>query len=261
MNLFTLNVLLSFLLAGSLIALLTLLAERLGSKTGGLIANLPSNILITMIFITLTHGVGFIRQMIPAIPIGMLVDTFFLLAFIILLKYGLAAAIGGSLFCWFILTLSAAVLQVKVLWINLAVYFVLTGLVFVWARYRLRIPPAGRVSKRYTGPQILMRAAFAGGIVGGVVLVSHYVPAYLTGIVSTFPAVLLSTMVILSVVQGREFARAIGFIMILSSTNIVIYAVSVYLTFPVLGIEAGTAVSFAAAFLWVLILKWIPSGR
>ena len=53
---FLLNIILAFFIAGSFIALLTLLAERFGSTIGGLIANLPSNILITMIFISLTRG-------------------------------------------------------------------------------------------------------------------------------------------------------------------------------------------------------------
>ena len=47
--LFLSRVVLSFLVAGSWIALVTLLAERLGSRLGGLFANLPSNILISLI--------------------------------------------------------------------------------------------------------------------------------------------------------------------------------------------------------------------
>ena len=78
---------------------------------------------------------------------------------------------------------------------------------------------------------MVIRAAFAGGIVGGVVLISHFVPAYLTGIVSAFPAVLFSSMVILAVNQGKTFAQATGKVMILSSSNIVVYALGVYFTF------------------------------
>ena len=46
---FVIKVLISFVVAGIWIAGATLLAERFGSKIGGLITNLPSNILISLI--------------------------------------------------------------------------------------------------------------------------------------------------------------------------------------------------------------------
>jgi hypothetical protein len=61
-------------------------------------------------------------------------------------------------------------------------------------------------------------------------------------------------MVILTVTQGVDFARAVGKIMILSSTNIIVYSVGVSLTYPTLGIVPGTVLSFGAAFMWVLLL-------
>jgi hypothetical protein len=255
MSLFLANVVASFFLAGSLIALLTLLAERFGSRTGGLITNLPSNILITMIFISLTHGTGFVKLMVPAIPVGMLIDTFFLVAFILLLRYSLFAAVTGSLLTWLILAFLANLIRSDHLWINLPVYLVITLLVWLWIEYRYHIPSVGRSDRRYTPSQIALRALFAGGIVGGVVLVSRFVPAYLTGIISTFPAVLFSSMVILAVNQGKEFARATGKVMIIASSNIVVYAMGVYYTFPTLGIATGTVISFIMAFLWILMMR------
>jgi len=62
-------------------------------------------------------------------------------------------------------------------------------------------------------------------------------------------------MVILAVNQGKAFARATGKIMILSASNIVIYALSVYFTYPSLGIVWGTIISFSMAFLWVALMR------
>jgi uncharacterized membrane protein (GlpM family) len=100
-----------------------------------------------------------------------------------------------------------------------------------------------------------MRAVFAGGIVAAVVLISGFAPPYLTGIISTFPAVLLSTMVILVRNQGIGFARATGKILVLSSSNIVVYAIAVYYAFPAFGIIIGTVVAFCVAFVWILMLR------
>ncbi len=196
---FYLQVILSFILAGSLIALMTLLAERFGSKIGGLITNLPSNILITLIFISLAQGIGFVKEMTPAIPIGMMIDSIFLVAFILLLRYNLFLSIICSLGVWLALALLADQVHVVNLWINVAVYF-------------------------------------------GVTILA-------------FPAVLFSSMVILAVNQGKAFARATGKIMILSASNIVIYALSVYFTYPSLGIVWGTIISFSMAFLWVALMR------
>jgi len=255
MEFFYLNVLFSFLLAGSLIALLTLLAERFGSKVGGLIVNLPSNILITLIFISLTQGIGFVKEMAPAMPIGMLIDSIFLVVFVLLLRYPLFVVIPGSLGTWLALAMAANQLQMQSLWINILIYFGVTLLAYLLVEHGWHIPAMGKSGKRYTPLQMAIRAAFAGGIVGGVVLISGYVPAYLTGIVSTFPAVLFSSMVILALNQGKAFARATGKVMILSSSNIVIYVVGVYIFFPMVGIIAGTLISFLMAFLYVLALR------
>lgn len=250
-----LQVLLSFIIAGSWIAVLTLLAERFGSKAGGLIANLPSNIMITLIFITVSHGNVFVKGMVPAIPVGLVIDSVFLVVFILLLNYNLAVSILGSLGCWLLLALFANRIHMETLWINTAIYISITIIAFLVVEYGWKIPAMGRSGKTYTLGQMAIRAAFAGGIVGGVVLISHFVPAYLTGIISTFPAVLFSSMVILAVNQGKTFAQATGKVMILSTSNILVYVLGVAFTYPILGIVAGTIVSFILAFAWVVMLR------
>jgi hypothetical protein len=58
-------------------------------------------------------------------------------------------------------------------------------------------------------------------------------------------------MVILVINQGIPFAQATGKILILSSTNIVVYAVLVFYTYPRFGLLIGTIISFAGAIAWV----------
>jgi len=253
--LFMARVILSFLIAGSWIALVTLLAERLGSRLGGLFANLPSNVLISLIFIAVSKDIPFVTAMMPAVPVGMLIDTAFLIVLVVFLKSGLAAGLVMSLGSWLLLALLAGLLPSSNLWLNVGVYIAGALAIFLAAEKWLRIPSAPGSGKRYTVSQIVLRAVFAGTIVAGVVLVSHFVPPYFTGIISTFPAVLLSTMVILVKNRGTDFARATGKILILSSSNIVVYGVAVYYTFPAFGIIFGTLISFIIAFLFILLLR------
>ncbi len=248
------RVVLSFLVAGFWIALVTLLAERLGSRLGGLFTNLPSNILISLIFIASANGIPFVVGMTPAIPVGMLIDTVFLVVLMVFLKYGLWQSLSASLAIWVLLAWVANRFPLYGLWSSVLLYAAGTGILFLVAEKGMHIPAVAGSGKRYSASQVALRAMLAGGIVSGVVLASHFVPPYLTGIISTFPAVLLSTMLILTLNRGAAFARATGKILILSSSNIIIYGLAVYITFPAYGIALGTLFSFLVALAWVLLL-------
>lgn len=107
----------------------------------------------------------------------------------------------------------------------------------------------------YGARELATRAAFAGTVVGGTVLLSGLVGAYWTGLLGTFPAVLLSTLVILARKQGVAFAQATGKVLVLGSTNIVVYALVVRLAYPAIGVWWGTALALAAALAWVAALR------
>jgi hypothetical protein len=185
----------------------------------------------------------------------MLINTVFLLVMVIFMKVGLAISLVLSLGSWLLLAWFASLVPSSHLWLNVVIYLAGSLVLFFIAEKRMRIIAVPGSGKRYTPVQMVIRAVFAGAIVAGVVLVSHFVPPYLTGIISTFPAVLFSTMVILYLSQGAAFARATGKVMLLSSSNIVVYGVSVYYTFPAFGIAVGTLVSLFFSLLWVLLLS------
>lgn len=241
--------------AGIWITSATLLAERLGSKIGGLLTNLPSNILVSFVFISLTRDRYFAAEATRAVPIGMTVDTIFLFIFIVSLRFGVAAATALSLAVWAGLAFLAGHLMLTG-WIdNIAIYVIIAIALFLICENVLKIPSAARTTRKYTAFQLLIRAVFAGGVVGGTVLISAFASAYWVGLFSTFPAVLLSTMIILSINQSPAFARATGKILLFSSSNIIIFGLGVFLTYPAIGLIGGTALSFFMAFLWVWIFQ------
>lgn len=249
-----LKVFISFIAAGIWIGGATLIAERLGSQRGGLIANLPSTVLIALIFVALVNNAGFAAQATRAIPMGMTIDTVFLLVFIILLDKGLVKAVFISLLTWLMLAFIAGLIQYSNTALNILMYVLVAAASFLILEYRFRIPHQARHRKKFTVSNSLIRALFAGSVVAGTTVVSAFAGTYWVGLFSTFPAVMLSSMVILSLNRGREFARATGKIMILSSTNIIIYALAVSLTYPGLGIFPGTVASFGLSVGWVLLM-------
>ena len=98
---FALRVLASFVIAGAWIGTATMISERYGSRVGGLVGNLPSNIVVSFIFITLTQDLSFTADAARAVPLGMTINNFFMLAFMVGARRGLGAAIGLSLAVWF----------------------------------------------------------------------------------------------------------------------------------------------------------------
>ncbi|MCK5076811.1 MAG: DUF3147 family protein [Calditrichia bacterium] len=250
-KMFFIKVVISFIVSGIWIAAATLFAERFGSKIGGLFSNLPSNILISLLFIALVNDVNYVVNAVPGIPIGMAINTLFLFFFVILLPYGLVISTIVSLTIWFLFASLASFLNFTNFFINVIIYLIITLIAFLVLEKIIKMPSVKKSTKKYTKIQMLLRVIFAGSTVSSVIIISKFFNPYIVGIFSTFPAVLLSTMVILTINQNKEFAQATGKILILSSSNIVIYGLAVYFTYPILGIVYGTIISFIIAFLWV----------
>ncbi len=254
-NLFIKQLLLSIVVAGTWISLATLLSERLGSKLGGMISNLPSTILVSLLFIGITQSPEFAAASTKTVPLGMFLCTIFLYVFIALVNKGLILATVGGLLAWGVSALISSLFQNTGMNTWAALYFLSSATTYLLAEHRLKIPSMGRTGKKYTPFQVLMRALFAGSVVGLAVVVGRSGSAFWTGIFATFPAVMLSSMVILTMAAGAGFARATGKIMLLASTNIVIYGYVAGYLFPRLGLMYGTLISFGISFLWVAMLR------
>jgi len=249
------RILASFVIAGGWIGTATILSEKLGSKWGGLITNLPSNILVSLVFVSLNKGAIFAANTVFAVPIGMLIDTIFLLLFIILLRKGLVTSIIVSLGSWLLMAIIANALNFQNLPMAIVLYIISVIVCYYIAEYKLKIPNVKKTHKKFSMSSLLIRSTFAGAIVATTVTVSLFARPYLVGLVTTFPAILLTSMIILTISQNAKFSQATGKVLLVSSSNIIIYSLAVYLTYPTIGIIYGSLVSFVLAFIWVLLMN------
>ncbi|MBC8278782.1 MAG: DUF3147 family protein [FCB group bacterium] len=234
---------------------MTFVTERLGSKVGGLIANLPSHMLISLVFLGIMNGADYVVEMTPGIPVGMMLNSIFTFAFVLLLRFGLLAATAGSLLIWLVTAVGAAYLFTDNMVVNIVVYVVVTLATYLALEHVFVIRAVSTAKKRYSLVQMILRAVFAGSVVVSVLLLSKLLNPLVLGIFSVFPAVMLVTMVILAINQNRQFAQATGKVLILSSSNIVVFGLGIAFTYPRMGIVWGTAVSFIAAGVWVWIIS------
>ena len=250
-----LKILLSFFIAGSWIAASTMIGERLGSKRAGLISNLPSNILISMLFMALTAGPEYAAASTRGVPGGMLVDLVFILVFMVVIRRGIAAALLSALAVWLIsASILAFILPPLSLVVSVAAYVAVTAACFFIADKVLRIKVVPKKPVAFAWSNVAVRALFSGTVVAGAVAVAQFAPSYMTGIVATFPAVLSSTLVILAMSQGSDFVRATGKILLISTSNILVYVAVVGWTFVPLGPWIGTVLAFAAAVAYIVVL-------
>ena len=252
---FWLRLVISFIIAGTWISVASLLAERLGSLFGGLIANMPSNIVVSMIFMSLVKGDGFAAEAARAVPLGMAIDTIFLFVFMATAGLGILRAVPLSLAAWGICAWLVFTLPPIPFWGGIALFIILALGCFVVAERVMKIRSVPKQPRPFNALAFGLRAVFAGTVVAGAVAASNFAPPYLTGILATFPAVLLSTMSILTLSQGPAFSRGSGKILLISSSNIIVYAFCVQASFPAFGAIWGTLLSFAAALCWIALLR------
>jgi hypothetical protein len=251
---FLIYICLSFLLGGLWIGTTTLLAERLGSRIGGIAAALPSTIVVSFLFIGMTQGLEFIAKAARAVPFGMAIDTIFLLIFVIGLKRNLWVAISASLASWFIIAFLSSQIPLLSWRLNLACYVIIVGIVLLIMDWHLRIRIVKGRQTQYSIFEILIRMGFAGIVVSGSLLAAKFFGLYWAGIFSTFPAVMLSTLVILSCSQEMMLASGTAKVLALSSTNIVIFAIAAHKLYPILGLFPGTIASYGASLVYLLLL-------
>ena len=73
-----------FALSALVVILVTIIAEKYGTKTGGVIGTLPSTIIIAFLFIALDKGVQFASESVAVVPAEMGINLVFLLIFALL---------------------------------------------------------------------------------------------------------------------------------------------------------------------------------
>ncbi|MDA3867878.1 MAG: DUF3147 family protein [Salinivirgaceae bacterium] len=245
----------SFVIAGIWIALATFIAEKLGSRIGGAIANLPSTILVSLVYVSIVRSPQYAAEAALAAPMGMAINTVFLFVFVLLMKRPLWIATLASLTVWCCLAFVAShfpdtgIVPLVVLYLSVMIVS------FLLLEHVFKVPSAEKRAIPFRWWTIFMRALFAGSVVGSTVVISSFANSFWTGIFATFPAVMLSSMLILRLAQGPDFARAVGKTMVLASVNIIVFAGAVHFLYPLWGVLWGTVVAFLLATLFVVFIR------
>jgi uncharacterized membrane protein (GlpM family) len=247
------QVIIPFVLSALIVVIITVIAERYGTKVGGLLGTLPSTIVVAFIFISLNTNVNFASKSVAVVPAEMGVNVFFLFFFTILIKRGLTTATVGALCIWSIISAIFYFYNLHDIYLSIIIYGILLGVAFLVLEKVMKIQSKGKVKVKYTPTKIAFRGLLAATVVTISVLLSN-VGAVLSGIFSVFPAIFLSTMLITVSEHGSEFSGGMAKAMIIGTMSTVSYAVAIHFLYPVYDIIWGTVVAYGISIIFVVIL-------
>jgi uncharacterized membrane protein (GlpM family) len=239
------------LLVGSLwVTLTTILAERFGSKIGGLIGGLPSTAIVAFFFIGLTQSTQIASQATTAFPLAYSITGLFLVLFAFLSKKGFILSLFGSLLIWFFL--SALIIHFKInnFFASLLAYCIIFFISFHILEKKLKITSTERIEIQYTPIQLFGRAAFSGIMIAFAVFMSKVGGPIFGGVFSAFPAVFISILVVSYRSRGMPFSRSMTKpLMMTGMLSVVVYATCVRYFYPRFGLIGGTIASYFIALL------------
>lgn len=189
-ELFWLRVFLSFIIGGTWLMLISVIAERKGTKLGGLLGGLPHTVLVALLFIGINQGADFAAESAASTVVPFIVNPFFL--WLLATKARQSLKIALLLAATFRLAAMVVVrgLQLTDIWVNLVIW--LAGMVVLLVRFQ-RILPVNDVkgaAVSFTKRQLTMRAVFAGVIIASAVIGGKYggsVLGYLSWVPSRLP--------------------------------------------------------------------------
>jgi len=245
---------------------------------GGVLVGIPSNVAFSLAFIAWNQSIPDAVRATAVIPLSLSFTGAFPLIYAYLAKsreFELSLVLALAI--WSVLSFSSAIVISDYLSGNFLVSLVASVpssllLFYVLAR-RQRLVVGGRKILPTTF-QFLWRFVLSGGVVVCAVLANEFLGPFVGGVLATFPAVMISTLIIVNHAAGKQAARELAVPMMVSTVMTIIpYAVIVRFSFPILaswlgttpgiwlGSLAGYAVSLPLAFVAYSVVKRIRESN
>ncbi|MBN2604143.1 MAG: DUF3147 family protein [Candidatus Thermoplasmatota archaeon] len=244
-----------FLLSATIVIIITVIAEKYGTKIGGIIGGMPSTIIVAYVFIAINRGLEFASDSASIVPAEMGINVVFVFLFALIAFKSKIFALVVSFICWTIMSAILFYSGIDNISISVAIY--VCGLVstFYILEKKIKAKSVNSIKVHYTPLKIALRGVLAGTVISISVMLSNFDPT-LSGISAVFPAIFASTMIISLKEHGPVFSAGIAKSMILGSISIMGYAVSIYFFYEIYDLIIGSIVAFCISLLVTLtILK------
>jgi len=247
------QLIISFLVGGILIALQTLIAERVSLRWRGIILTIPTTIAISLLFIGIIKTPQDVADAAISIPASIGASYTFVTLFTLLRNFGLIFSYVVSILVWCLFASLIIIFPPSDFVSSLVIFCaipVLVGYLIV-----SRLPQVEELKKfPMNSKHLFFRSLLGGFIVALSVALSKFLGNVWGGIFSVFPAAFSSTFIIYYYLQGPKiipsvtkstfFPGVIGFIL---------YALVSAYSFPIYGIWIGTLIGYVVVLGFFLI--------
>ena len=239
-----LHLLAAFAVGSLWVTAITVIAEKKGSVVGGILGGLPSTSAFSFLFIGLNQSSGAAVEATAVFPLAFAVTSAYLLFYAFFAQKSFSRGIVFSLLIWFAVSALIVASGIRDFTFSLVGGVAISGLTY-FLFTKLKLQNLEGQKKLYRPHEIVLHGVGAGSLVALSVVLSQIGGPVLGGIAAAFPAVFTSTLVILYRSKGTEFSRAMTKPLVYSGIlTIIPFCVAVRYLFPVLGVLAGTLVSY-----------------
>ena len=258
---FALKVLASFLVGGAYVALVTYTAEHINPRAGGVLAGLPSTALIGLIFIALTQNDATAVKADVAIPAGFGFTVLVVAAYVGLrARHGIVQAMCGAIGLWLVLAVLVFGLLPRSLLLA-TIIFLICFSISVWSLEKVSVKANKRLP--ITTQELAIRTLVAGTLVAISVCLAKWLGAFIGGVVTGFPVIVITSLTMLDYKRGKNLMAATARTMPFGSFGTVAFLVSFHFMVPHLGLVSGVLLSYAVSIIFaVLALRaWLRLQR
>lgn len=257
MDPFIIKVILSLIIGIVGVVVSTYIAERVSGKLGGLIVGLPSTAVISLLFVGLTQGIPAALTASLIVPYSSGFYCFFFITYLLLTKKGFKIGFFSSLFVWFIFAFLVSKFSSTNFLESVGVGLVLISSTIFWAIKKVHINHS-LIPKKIVGSPLWLKAVTTGLVIGSIVIISKIAGPKWGGILATFPALTISTMLITVKSGGVEFTRLIAKnVLISTTTTISLFAIFCYFLYPITGLILGTILAYIGLLIISLPLYFL----
>ena len=249
---FLIRLVLSFITGFFWITLLTILAERFGTKIGGAIAGIPATMVVALLFIGITQSAEIASQTTTTVPLVVGVNALFVVFYIFLARImKFTPALILSIVIWSIIAYLLILVKLSSFAISLTGYLALVLISYYLLEKRFNIKSHGKKALKYSVPQLAFRSFIGGSLIFLAVLMAKIGGPLIGGIFSSFPALTVALIVITYAVhRDKSYTEALLKNFIITGTiSVVIFVIAVRYSYPALGLVTGTISSLAISML------------
>jgi uncharacterized membrane protein (GlpM family) len=240
----------AFLVGGFFIAMVTVAAERFGSKIGGFLGGLPSTVFVSILFIGISGGVADAVTAARITPLALTGFSFFVACFFLFARKKFSVGISISAAVWLVIAYTTRLFPGVSIWVGLVISVGCAMLLYLFIYlFQDTLSATGR-KLPLTQTDLFSRAIFGGLLIALAVFVSKLAGPVWGGIVGAFPVATLTSLVIVYHRLSLEAARSLAKSILVSAIIVLsVYAVAVYLFYPPFGILWGTVLAYGVTLV------------